>query len=335
MPKQPNPWYRPSRGVWYVQINRRQYNLGPDRDEAFRRFHLLMANPEPSQAVQSDSLAGVVDKFLDWTQRHRASRTFDWYQERLQSFFQFRTPEYRVADLTVDQLKPHHVQSWVDEKNCSPGHKGGCIRAVKRALNWARKFGYIDHNPIAFLEQPKGSKRDIVISRSLYEQIRRRASDQYFHDLVTLAWETGARPEELLALKGRHVDLQGERWLFHRQEAKGKRGARVVYLTDEALAVTGRLVLKYPDKTLLRNAKDEPWSAGNVDCRFKRLKKHIGLKVCLYTFRHTFATRLIEAGVDSLVVGALMGHADLSMLGRTYAHLTHNAEHLRQQLKRA
>ena len=61
----------------------------------------------------------------------------------------------RIADLTVAQLRPYHVQSWVDDKDCSPGHRGGCIGAIKRALNWARKFGYIDNNPIAFLEQPR------------------------------------------------------------------------------------------------------------------------------------------------------------------------------------
>ena len=164
MPRQPKPWYRPSRGVLYVQINGRQHNLGPEREEAFRRFHRLMADPAPVAAVKSDSLAAVVDKFLDWTNRHRAPRTFDWYQERLQEFFQFRTAEYCIADLTVTELKPYHVQEWLDSKTCSPGHKGGCARAVKRALNWARKLGYIENNPIAFLEAPKGSHGKIRIT---------------------------------------------------------------------------------------------------------------------------------------------------------------------------
>lgn len=64
------------------------------------------------------------------------------------------------------------------------------------------------------------------------------------------------------------------------------------------------------------------------------MKKHIGRKLCLYNFRHSFATRLLEEGVDSLIVAALLGHADLSMLGRVYAHLTQNPANLLEQLRR-
>jgi hypothetical protein len=37
MPHFPKPFFKKSRGVWYVEIDRHQYNLGPDRDEAFRQ----------------------------------------------------------------------------------------------------------------------------------------------------------------------------------------------------------------------------------------------------------------------------------------------------------
>ena len=43
MPHYPKPFFRAPRGLWYVQIDGRQVNLGPDRDEAFRRYHDLMA----------------------------------------------------------------------------------------------------------------------------------------------------------------------------------------------------------------------------------------------------------------------------------------------------
>jgi site-specific recombinase XerD len=43
---------------------------------------------------------------------------------------------------------------------------------------------------------------------------------------------------------------------------------------------------------------------------------------------------MMEEGVDAMVVAALLGHADLSMLGRTYAHLTQNADHLLKHLQR-
>ena len=106
MPHYPKPFFRAPRGLWYVQIHGRQVNLGPDRDEAFRRYHDLMARgrdePEPATG---DAVVSVLDAFLDWCQKHRAPRTYDWYRDYLQSF-----ARSIPRDLTVGRLRPIHVQ---------------------------------------------------------------------------------------------------------------------------------------------------------------------------------------------------------------------------------
>ena len=65
MKKFPKPWYRPSRGVWYVTLNDRQHNLGPDREAAFKQYGELLANPpkeEPREAppVPPTLLVGLI-----------------------------------------------------------------------------------------------------------------------------------------------------------------------------------------------------------------------------------------------------------------------------------
>ena len=42
MPRDPKPWFRKDRDAWFVTINGRRYNLGPDRNAAHDRFHELM-----------------------------------------------------------------------------------------------------------------------------------------------------------------------------------------------------------------------------------------------------------------------------------------------------
>ena len=42
----PKPFFRPGRRLWYVQIQGKQINLGPDEAEALRRYHELMATPK-------------------------------------------------------------------------------------------------------------------------------------------------------------------------------------------------------------------------------------------------------------------------------------------------
>ena len=56
MPRFPKPFFRDDRGLWYVQIEGKQHNLGRDKGEAFRRYHLLMQAPKPV----ASTLASVV-----------------------------------------------------------------------------------------------------------------------------------------------------------------------------------------------------------------------------------------------------------------------------------
>ena len=102
----PKPFFKKARKRWYVEINRRQINLGSDRDEAFRRYHELMALPHEHE-VSAESLAALVDTFLDWVKRNRAPDTFEWYQYRLERLVRMY-PDKRAID-----LKAMHVDRWV------------------------------------------------------------------------------------------------------------------------------------------------------------------------------------------------------------------------------
>src|SRR5262245_14410364 len=96
MPHFPKPFFRPKKNRWSVQLDGKQVVLGTDRDEAFRRYHELMAErakgekrkPEPAAPL---SVAGVLDQFLDWLSHRvaegtKAERTYAWYLKYLQSF---------------------------------------------------------------------------------------------------------------------------------------------------------------------------------------------------------------------------------------------------------
>ena len=47
----PKPFFKKSRKRWYIEINRRQINLGPDREETCRKYHALMAKSPHSALV--------------------------------------------------------------------------------------------------------------------------------------------------------------------------------------------------------------------------------------------------------------------------------------------
>ena len=63
--------------------------------------------------------------------------------------------------------------------------------------------------------------------------------------------------------------------------------------------------------------------------------KHLGLKkYTFHTFRHTFASLLIENDVNPAFVAEILGHSNLNMLEKVYAHSIVSAKNL-QKLNKA
>lgn len=270
MARRPKPWYRKARRSWFVTIAGVQHNLGPSKAEAYEQFHQLMRQPLRSK-VHPESLVAVADAFLDWVQKNRSAATFGWYRGRLQRFLRV------YPDLRVSELKPFHVQKWVDQGvGHSPTTKRNNIRAVKRCLAWAAKQGYIERDPIADLEAPSPSRREQIVTPDQFDEILAAVPDQAFTDLLRIVWETGCRPQECLRVEGRHVDeLQG-RWIFPASEAKMKAMPRVVYLTSLAAEITERMQSLYSVGPLFRNSQGNPWDKDSVSCAFDRLRVRLG-----------------------------------------------------------
>ncbi len=271
MKKFPKPWYRPTRGVWYVTLDGKQINLGPDKDQAFDRYKKLLAEPKQRE-VPSESLAAIADAFLDWVQRHRSPETYGWYQYRLERFVK-RFPELRAAD-----VRPFHVQQWVDSYTLSTTSRRNYFRTVKRCLAWAAKQGYLDRNPVEGLEVPSAERREVLVSQFEFDTLLTAVKDEAFRDLLIVTWETGCRPQESLRVEARHVDLVNQRWVFPRAESKNKRSARVVYLTDRAMEIVKRLHSRHPAGRIFRNATGAPWTTSAVNCAFTRVQIRLGMR---------------------------------------------------------
>ena len=117
-----------------------------------------------------------------------------------------------------------------------------------------------------------------MISAGQFEIIKALVRDAEFRDLLTACWETGCRPQEVLSVEAKHVNVTEGCWAFATQESKGKDRQRIVYLTDVTLAITTRLMAAHPHGRLFLNTDGKPWSASALNCRFTRLRLALGRK---------------------------------------------------------
>ncbi len=95
MPRPPKPWFWKARQAWFVTIGTRHY-LADEKQAAETRFHQLMATAPEQRIVRTDSLAVIIDLFLEWCQTNRKPDTYEWYRYRLERFVR-RYPNLRTS----------------------------------------------------------------------------------------------------------------------------------------------------------------------------------------------------------------------------------------------
>lgn len=269
MPHFPKPFYKKARGVWYVEINRKQVNLGPDEEEAFRQYHRLMGQPR-EQAVSPESLVAIIDAFLDWTQKNRAPDTYEWYRYRLQRFVN------KYPDMRVSSLKPFHIEQWVDDYDVAQTSRRNYFRSIKRCLSWARRQGRIDCDPLEGLDVPGADRKEVFVPPDEFERLLTFVPDERFRDLLVTTYLTGCRPQESLRVITDWVDAKHGRWVFPQKKSKGKKSPRIVYLNDEALEITTRLLAERAEGELFRNNRGNAWTTEAVNCVFDRIQTRMG-----------------------------------------------------------
>ncbi len=174
-------------------------------------------------------------------------------------------------------------------------------------------FREVLRKPFSLEEVPIKKKNKSLPKVLSKEQIKAliESTDNVKHKVVVkMLYSSGLRLQELLNLKRKHIDF--DRGLINVVLGKGKKD-RVTLLSD-AIKID---LLKYYSVT---NFKTEYVFEGRMGKYTKKsvqkvldnLGKKINFDVHPHMLRHSFATHLLEDGVDIRYIQTLLGHSDVS-----------------------
>jgi len=139
--------------------------------------------------------------------------------------------------------------------------------------------------------------------------------------IIKLLSESGLRLSELVSLKIKHLDFKEKKI-----QVIGKGGkARLVFFTEK----TGEMIKKYINErpntseyVFSNNCK--PLTARTVQISIKKVADKCGLdNITVHTFRHSFATHLLNSGLDIRIVQELLGHSSISTT-QIYTHVSNS-----------
>ena len=227
------------------------------------------------------------------------------------------------------------------------------IQALRAALARATEWGSLNANPLERMKQSTEDENAIIrylspdeeqrVRQALVDRdaARRAARDSanrwrrerdyeswpeygvytdYLTPLVLVALNTGLRRGELLQLQWRDVDLTRNVVTVRGEGAKTGQ-TRHVPLNSEVAQVLTSWKSDAPADTFVFSASDVTIPLSEARGAWARLlAKAVIHSFRFHDLRHTFASKLVMAGVDLNTVRELLGHRTLAMTLR-YAHL--------------
>ncbi len=241
------------------------------------------------------------------------------YCIHLKEYFAIVSCKYLIDDITQSTIEKYLL--WrLEKKACSESDMNNHINAIKfyyeQVLGKERMLFTLPR-PKKPLQLPK------VLSEAELERLFRALSNIKHKAILLTAFSCGLRISEAVNLK--IADIDSDRMQVFIERSKGKKD-RYVMLSPLLLDILRAYIKLYnprPEKYLFEGMeKGKPIAVRTAQEIFTHAlaKAHINKQVSFHCLRHSFATHLLEKGVDIRYIKDLLGHLSIKTTER-YLHV--------------
>ncbi len=280
----------------------------------------------------SDSKKGY-ENFLK-LEKSLSQNSVSAYINDINKLISFLDDEFKKVP--PDKVKLMHLKKfleWLNNKGVSPRTQARTISGIKSFFKYLLIEEKIQNDPTSLLESPKvGRKLPDVLSIEeidlLIDSVDVSKSEgQRNRAMLETLYSCGVRVSELVNLKVSNLFFDEG---FIRIEGKGEK-ERLVPISKSAIdEITkymegyrkGLNISKDSTNILFLNRRGKKLSRVMVFTIIKGLSEKVGLgkKISPHTFRHSFATHLINGGADLRAVQEMLGHESI-LTTEIYTHL--------------
>ncbi len=230
----------------------------------------------------------------------------------------------RYFMLPPDQLTVEHVKKYqlylAKDRGVSYDTFNGHVCAIRFFYKHVLDLGW-DAERIPY--QKTGRKLPIVLSREEVLALFDVVTNLKHRTILMVLYSAGLRLSEALRLKA--PDIDSGRMMIRVEQGKGRKD-RYVMLSEKLLKTLRRYWLEYRPEPWLFPGQDPSrhLNRSSVQRPFAHARKRADIrkKASPHTLRHSFATHLLERGVNIRVIQRLLGHRSL----RSTEVYTHVAE---------
>ncbi|MGJ1318015.1 site-specific tyrosine recombinase [Sphingobacterium spiritivorum] len=244
--------------------------------------------------------------------------------------------------LTVNQLSVDHLQEflvWLNTFNISPYTQSRLISGLKAFFGYLQLEGLITKNPAELIQSPRLNRKiPVVLNIEEIDQLigaldLSTADGMRNKAILEILYGCGLRVSELVNLRISNLFLEVD---FIKVEGKGNKERLIpigqhaikylnIYLNE--IRVHQPVKAEFEDYVFL-NKRGTSLSRVMIFLIIKDLAAKTGLQkeISPHTFRHSFASHLVEGGADLRAVQDMLGHESITTT-EIYAHIDRDYLH--------
>lgn len=225
------------------------------------------------------------------------------------------------SDIPIGRLTKSMVREYRQERHARKPLRDATINrevsVLRHLLYWAVDEGYLAANPLTRLRLPHERRSPRPVATVDEERKLLAAAPSHLAAMIVVALDTGMRLGEILHQRWEHVDLS--RRLLRVSKSKTAQGegreipltTRVFRLLEDRQRPDGPVFLyrNHPIATSTKTAWRSTLKAAGI--------RHVRF----HDLRHTFNTRMLEAGVLQEVRKSVMGHSSGAGVHGEYTHV--------------
>ncbi len=273
-------------------------------------------------------------------------QTLNGYKFLFKRYIREKLGSKRLSDIQAYEIQKLYNE--MKKANYAPKTIRHAHNVLSSALKQAVKWKMLMQNPCDLCDLPRQIKKEMkCLSPIEAKCFLETARDNKHFVLFLLAIQTGARPQEYLALQWKDIDfenkvlsvkravIENKGGGFRFDEPKTTRSRRSIPISQglvdylkqhrrKQLEAKLKLGSNYQNFDLVFASEiGTPLQKKNIrDRHFKPLLKKAKLpEIRLYDLRHTTATLLLSEGVNPKIVSERLGHASIVLTLDTYSHV--------------
>jgi site-specific recombinase XerD len=319
-------------GTTDLAATKQNMRAAQDRESEHRQE--LREGRRPSRPIQVREFNEAARSFLEWAKMEYRAHPNSYHRiaTSLTSAKQFlgREPVSLIGPGRLEEYKAWRVNDH-GIRDITLRHD---LHALSKFFGYAVKQRWAGDNPVRNVTIPSDAdaiRIHLLTSEEEREYFLRAAKHRDLNDLGRLILNQGMRPDEVTCLRKGDVNL--DRGQLQITSGKSPAARRTLDLTSESRVILARRMAG-DSKWIFPSSRNPGRHITRVNGAHDRVcaaasKAGFVFTFVLYDFRHTFATRLAQAGIDLATLAAILGHSSIRLVQR-YVHPT--AEHKRSAM---